>query len=100
MMGVIDLRVAASHPSLPGHFPENPLVPGVVILDLVAETILARHPDSRIGGFPQVKFLSLLAPETGFQLTWTERPDGQIDFYCDAGSRRLVEGRMQLKGIR
>jgi 3-hydroxymyristoyl/3-hydroxydecanoyl-(acyl carrier protein) dehydratase len=100
MKDVVDLCVTASHPSLPGHFPGNPVVPGVVILDLVAENILARHPDSRIGGFPQVKFLSPLAPETGFKLTWTERSDGQIDFYCDAGNRRLVHGRVQIEGTR
>jgi len=100
MSKCVDLWVAASHPCLPGHFPGNPIVPGVVILDLVTESILARHPDSRISGFSQVKFLSPLAPETGFQLTWTERPDGRIDFNCAAGKRRLAQGRAQLEETR
>lgn len=97
MSNCVELRVVASHPCLQGHFPGNPVVPGVVILDLVAEHILARYSDGRIGGFPQVKFLSPLFPETRFQLTWTERPDKQIDFYCGIGNRRLAQGRIQME---
>ena len=31
------LRVAADHPAIPGHFPGNPLVPGVLLLDAVVD---------------------------------------------------------------
>ena len=31
------LRIAASHPALPGHFPGQPIAPGVLLLDLVLE---------------------------------------------------------------
>lgn len=97
MSNCAELRVAASHPCLLGHFPGNPIVPGVLILDLVAKHILAKYPASRIRGFPQVKFLSPLAPEIGFQLIWTKRQDGQIDFYCGDGNRRLAQGRVQIE---
>ena len=30
------LRIASAHPALPGHFPDRPLVPGVVVLERVA----------------------------------------------------------------
>src|SRR3546814_2617840 len=33
--------IAADHPSLPGHFPGRPLVPGVVVLDRVLDAIEA-----------------------------------------------------------
>ena len=33
------LCVAPTHPSLPGHFPGQPVVPGVVILDAVQAAI-------------------------------------------------------------
>jgi 3-hydroxyacyl-[acyl-carrier-protein] dehydratase len=57
-------RVAADHPSLPGHFPGQPVVPGVLILDEVA----ARACEALGGGLrparlPQVKFLAPLLPE-------------------------------------
>lgn len=54
--------IASDHPSLPGHFPGNPIVPGVVVLERVVEAIEAAHgllPPLRL---PQVKFLRPLLP--------------------------------------
>jgi 3-hydroxyacyl-[acyl-carrier-protein] dehydratase len=55
-------RIPAGHPSLPGHFPGNPVVPGVVVLDQVAAA-LRRHHGRSITGFAQVKFVAPLLPE-------------------------------------
>ncbi len=57
-----DFRIPATHPSLAGHFPGNPVVPGVVLLDEVAAA-LRRHHGRRIAGFSQVKFVAPLLPE-------------------------------------
>lgn len=57
--------IPADHPSLPGHFPGRPLVPGVVLLDRVLDAIEA-HGGMALGvlRLPQVKFLQpLLAGE-------------------------------------
>ena len=97
MNNALSLHVASSHPCLPGHFPGNAIVPGVLILNLVTESILARHPGCRAVSFPRVKFLSPVTPETEFILTWKSRPDGFIDFYCDNGNLRLVQGRIQIE---
>ena len=57
--------IPADHPSLPGHFPGRPIVPGVVLLDRVIEAIEAIEaghgplPPLRL---PQVKFLKPLLP--------------------------------------
>lgn len=54
--------IAPDHPSLPGHFPGRPVVPGVVVLERVLEAIEARH--GSLGGLrlPQVKFVQPLLP--------------------------------------
>lgn len=59
--------IPLDHPSLPGHFPGRPLVPGVVVLDQVLDAIDAAH--ARLGlappralRLPQVKFLQPLLP--------------------------------------
>jgi 3-hydroxymyristoyl/3-hydroxydecanoyl-(acyl carrier protein) dehydratase len=56
--------VPASHQSLPGHFPGTPVVPGVVVLDLVlrAASEWQRRAVS-VSGLKQAKFLAPLLPE-------------------------------------
>ena len=54
--------IAADHPSLPGHFPGRPLVPGVLLLDRVLEAIEAGHGPLGALRLPQVKFLQPLLP--------------------------------------
>ena len=55
-------RVPHDHPSLAGHFPGNPVVPGVVVLDHVVAAIEARHGPLPPLRLPQVKFLAPLRP--------------------------------------
>ncbi|GAB2505772.1 hypothetical protein [Lysobacter humi (ex Lee et al. 2017)] len=59
----MDFVVPASHPSLPGHFPGRPIVPGVVLLDHVVEAIERVHGPLGALRLPQVKFLQPLLPE-------------------------------------
>jgi 3-hydroxymyristoyl/3-hydroxydecanoyl-(acyl carrier protein) dehydratase len=55
--------VPMDHPSLPGHFPGRPIVPGVVVLERVLEAIEAMT-ESPLGPLrlPQVKFVQPLLP--------------------------------------
>jgi 3-hydroxymyristoyl/3-hydroxydecanoyl-(acyl carrier protein) dehydratase len=55
--------VPMGHPSLPGHFPGRPIVPGVVVLERVLEAIEATTK-SPLGPLrlPQVKFVQPLLP--------------------------------------
>jgi 3-hydroxyacyl-[acyl-carrier-protein] dehydratase len=55
--------IPADHPSLPGHFPGQPIVPGVVLLDRVIEAIEAGHGPLPPLRLPQVKFLKPLLPD-------------------------------------
>ena len=54
--------VPSDHPSLPGHFPGRPVVPGVVVLDHVLDAIEALHGPLAHLRLPQVKFVQPLLP--------------------------------------
>ncbi|WIH04833.1 hypothetical protein KHF85_19100 [Xanthomonas translucens pv. graminis] len=58
----MDFVVPPDHPSLPGHFPGHPVVPGVVVLDHVLQAVEAVHGACGPLRLPQVKFLQPLLP--------------------------------------
>jgi len=58
----MQFAILADHPSLPGHFPGRPVVPGVVVLDRVIDVIEAAHGPLGAMRLPQVKFVQPLLP--------------------------------------
>jgi hypothetical protein len=62
------MAIPAEHPALPGHFPNRPIVPGVVILARVMESIRERLPHIELGALRHARFHAPLAPGQGFQV--------------------------------
>lgn len=90
--------IRADHPTLPGHFPGAPLVPGVVILDEVIEALIEWRENAQLTGVRTVKFLAPLKPEQPFMIflsAETER-SGEVNFCCRAEDRVIVEGRLEV----
>jgi acyl-CoA synthetase (AMP-forming)/AMP-acid ligase II/3-hydroxymyristoyl/3-hydroxydecanoyl-(acyl carrier protein) dehydratase len=58
--------VPAEHPALPGHFPNHPVVPGVLILARVTEAIRTQLPHIELGVLLNARFHTPLAPGQGF----------------------------------
>jgi 3-hydroxyacyl-[acyl-carrier-protein] dehydratase len=55
--------IGHAHPALPGHFPGQPVVPGVVILDQVLALLTSAYGvDTGWLDLPQVKFAEPLLP--------------------------------------
>jgi 3-hydroxyacyl-[acyl-carrier-protein] dehydratase len=57
--------IDAAHPSLPGHFPGNTVVPGVVVLSHVLAILngqSAEHSGLRVVGIKRLKFLRQVLP--------------------------------------
>src|SRR3954454_13192420 len=88
--------IPADHPSLAGHFPGAPIVPGVVILDEVAVALAEWHHDSGIAEISTVKFLAPLKPGQPFTIVLSTRDelDNRFDFSCRTGDRIIVQGRL------
>lgn len=55
------LCIEASHPALPGHFPGQPLVPGVLLLENVA-LALREWRGERLARVLEAKFMAPLRP--------------------------------------
>jgi len=85
-------RIASTHPSLAGHFPGNPIVPGVVILDYVRSLLQQWLPLCRIKTLSQAKFLKPLHPEQLFTVKLIQASASLIKFECDSEKEKLVVG--------
>lgn len=57
-----DFSVSSKHPSLAGHFPEHPVVPGVVIVEQLLAGLIDRA-DFRFLNLQLIKFESILRPD-------------------------------------
>lgn len=92
------LRVPASHPALPGHFPGNPLVPGVVFLaGVVAAAERLYEGRVRVTGMPGVKFLAPVRPDREVLLTFMPAAAGLLKFECRLGESLVATGSLELE---
>jgi acyl-CoA synthetase (AMP-forming)/AMP-acid ligase II len=68
------MAIPSGHPSLAGHFPHQPIVPGVVMLACVMKCATAQWPQIELGILSRMRFHSPLAPGCDFHVT--SRLDG------------------------
>ncbi|MEO8805710.1 MAG: hypothetical protein ABI433_06485 [Burkholderiaceae bacterium] len=90
-MHSVALRVAPDHPTFAGHFPGQPLLPGVVLLSEVLEAALAEPAlAALVGAQPRLGAAKFLAPV---------RPGSELRLQLSASERGLrfeVWGEAQL----
>jgi len=80
-MHSVDLHIAADHPAFAGHFPGQPLLPGVSLLAEVLEAALDEPAlVALIGAAPRIASAKFLAPV---------RPGAQLTLQLDASPRGL-----------
>lgn len=90
------LCISATHPALPGHFPGQPVVPGVVILDAVLAVLEGQDGHARsIARLPQVKFLAPLLPEQQARIE-LERSAERVRFRVLCDTTLLANGELVL----
>ena len=99
MIFEVSRAIPAHHPSLPGHFPGTPIVPGVVILDEILAALLEWRQGCDLTGVRTVKFLVPLKPEQPFTIYFSTEDDdaGQVNFCCHIEDQVIVEGRLEVR---
>src|SRR6266404_2862305 len=98
MIFEVSRAIRADHPSLPGHFPDTTLVPGVVILDEILAALGEWRQGCQLTGIRTVKFLVPLKPEQLFSIYFSTEDDdaGEVNFSCRVADQIIVEGRLEL----
>lgn len=92
----MSFTIAADHPCLPGHFPGQPIVPGVVLLAEIFSRIEAAHPGQRVAALLHAKFLIPLRPEEVMTLSFAPGAEGRVNFQGHLGGARALQGAVRL----
>lgn len=88
------ITISTDHPSLAGHFPGNPVVPGAVIMAEISAATGARFPHLRIKGVRRAKFLAPVKPGQRLQIRLQQRSADEIRFECALVSGPCVTGSL------
>lgn len=86
------ILIARDHPALPGHFPGQPLVPAVVMLDEMAKG-LSRMTGQCIASVRQLRLLEPLAPGVTLDVSVQDKGGDCWALVGRTGDRVVVKGR-------
>jgi len=84
--------ISKHHPSLAGHFPGNPVVPAVVMLDELILGVNGVYADLNIQGFKQVKFLQPVVPGEPIEVQLKTTRKGGVSFKGYQDERLMFNG--------
>lgn len=91
--------IPADHPALPGHFPGNPTVPGVLLLAQVLRVLEASgESPARLRSLKHAKFIEPLPP--GQEAVVTYAYDGAtLAFSVTGNGRVIMKGSFAVHGV-
>lgn len=88
--------VEPTHPALPGHFPGNPIVPGVVLLQHVFDA--ASREGFRVVALASAKFLAPLRPGESFDIAF-ETKNTRLQFLVHREKELLAQGSLDVEPL-
>jgi 3-hydroxyacyl-[acyl-carrier-protein] dehydratase len=92
------LAVPADHPCLAGHFPGRPVVPAVLLLQLVQSALRQHLGEVVLEGVPTAKFLLPLVPEQEFGLVLQiDAARGRASFRCACRDGVAARGELSFR---
>jgi 3-hydroxyacyl-[acyl-carrier-protein] dehydratase len=90
--------VGDNHPSLPGHFPGHPVVPGVVVLSHVFAELNRHLVGQSITGIHRMKFMRPILPQQKLRIEIAAVQANRLPFKCWLGDTLAVEGSVVVSG--
>ena len=95
--------IAYDHPSLAGHFPGNPIVPGVVILDQVIRIWQKNNQQKNpqvVTTMQNAKFINILHAEITCSIRYTKKNTQKIDFVVlqESSDKVICKGTFSQNG--
>lgn len=97
-MHTVTLQIAPDHPAFAGHFPGQPLLPGVSLLAEVLEAVLDESAlAALVGDAPRIgaaKFLAPVRPGASLTITLDAGPRG-VRFEVREGERIAASGQFE-----
>lgn len=91
---VVPLPIAADHPAFAGHFPGQPIVPGVLLLDL-AQRAIEQQTGCVLVGLAAAKFHRPVGPGEPLELQYELRANA-VAFEIRSATRLVASGRFLL----
>jgi 3-hydroxymyristoyl/3-hydroxydecanoyl-(acyl carrier protein) dehydratase len=88
---VTPLPIAADHPAFDGHFPGQPIVPGVVLLDLAQRAIEAETGCTLVA-LAAAKFHHPAGPGEALALQYEQRQNA-VSFEIRSATQLVASGR-------
>ena len=97
ILATVERRFPPDHPSAPGHFPGNPIIPGALLLSEVVRAIEADlgrtlHPFQ----IRAAKFLHPVRPGDSLLIEFSRVDDKRIGFSCTASGTEALAGEVML----
>lgn len=93
---VAEVEVGPDSPWFSGHFPGEPILPGVAQLEMVFDTIQEfSHKALKVSGIRKVRFKQIIRPNDSIRIIARPRKQGSISF----SFRVMVKGQLACSGI-
>jgi 3-hydroxymyristoyl/3-hydroxydecanoyl-(acyl carrier protein) dehydratase len=96
MMPAGQITIGEAHPSLPGHFPGRPIVPGVLLLAELFARLAQAHPGFSVAALEQAKFLRPVRPGEVVALTSRMAEGGRVHFAGAIGDEAALRGVVRM----